>query len=83
MVLACHHHSRAFSKPGTTRRVGLDCAYTPAMRCAVHPLAEVRSRTLQNLDFKLRYGLIGTADLLQVCELISSHALQLHTYMTF
>jgi hypothetical protein len=30
----------------------------------VHPVAEVRGRTLQSLEFKWKYGLLGADDLL-------------------
>lgn len=32
---------------------------------AGHPLAEVRSRSLQALDFKLKYGLVTAQELIQ------------------
>ncbi len=37
-----------------------------SLLAAGHPLAEVRARTLQALDFKIKYGLITPQDLLQV-----------------
>lgn len=40
--------------------------YTTAAAAAGHPLPEVRARTLQALDFKLKYGLVSTQELLQV-----------------
>jgi hypothetical protein len=36
---------------------------TPHLPNAVHPVAEVRGRTLQSLDFKWKYGLVGADEL--------------------
>lgn len=63
-------HSGAPSPPSrascgrSTRTLSTHAPHAPDWNLAVHPVAEVRGRTLQSLEFKWKYGLIGPEDLL-------------------